>query len=348
MSIADAFDWFADWAEGTSPLYAVFSHRIQDDDPLLDIASDARDDQPPPHLLFAAVHALLLDGAETSLREYYPSIVGGDAREPDDRAYDVFREFVLDNEFEIRRLVSTRRTQTNAVRRCAALYPAFAAIAEEAADGRLALIELGPSAGLNLRWDAYRYRYRTDGDADRVVGRTNAPVTLDSTIRAGDPPLPDDPPTVVERVGIDLAPLDVTNDEDITWLRALVWPEHTDRHDLLVDAIPVVRDDPPEIVQGDAIERLPELVGRLPADATRVVYNTQVLYQLTDDERDQIRAHVRDSSRDEPLYWISGENAHPDYDESIELTITRATGGELEERLVAAYQQHGRWIAWPE
>lgn len=347
MSTADAFDWFADWAEGTSPLYAVFSHQIQDDDPLLDVASEAPAAQPPPHLLFAAVHALLIDGADTPLREYYPSIVGDDAREPDDRAYDLFREFVLDHESEIRRLVATRRTQTNAVRRCAALYPAFAWIAEDAADDRLALVEVGSSAGLNLRWDDYRYHYRTDGEADRVVGRTDAPVTLDSTIRAGDPPLPADPPQVTERLGVDIAPLDVTNDGDVTWLRALVWPEHTDRHDLLADATPVVRDDPPEIEQGDAVERLPALVDRLPTDATRVVYNTQVLYQLSDDERDQIRAHVRELGRDQAVYWISGEGAHPDYDESIELTITRSAGGELGERLVAAYQQHGRWVAWP-
>ena len=344
MTTADAFDWFADWAEGTSPLYAHVSHRIRDDDRLLDVASDVRDDQPPPHLLFAAVHARLLDGADTPLREYYPSVVGDAAREPDDRAYGLFREFVLDHEDEIRDVVSTRRTQTNAVRRCAALYPAFAAIAEEAAnDGRLALLELGPSAGLNLRWDAYCYDF-----GDRDVGRDDSTAVIDSTIRAGTPPLPDDPPTVVDRLGIDLNPLDVTDPGDVTWLRALVWPEHTDRHDLLADAIPVVRDDPPEIVRGDAVERLPALVDRLPTDATRVVYNTNVLYQLTDDERDQIASHVRALGRDEPLYWVSGEGAHPDYDESIELTITRSSGGELTERLVAAYQQHGRWVAWPE
>lgn len=348
MSATDAFDWFADWAEGTSPLYARFSHRIQDDDQLLDVASEVRDDQPPPHLLFAAVHALLLDGAETPLRAYYPSVVDGDAREPDDRAYDLFREFVLAHESEIRRTVSTRRTQTNAVRRCAALYPAFASVAREAEDDRLALLELGPSAGLNLRWDDYRYEYRSDTDDDRVVGRADASVTTDSTIRAGTPPLPDEPPEVVDRTGIDLNPLDVTNDEDVTWLRALVWPEHTDRHQLLENAIPVVRENPPEIVQGDAVERLPELVRQLPEDATRVVYSTQVLYQLADDDRDQIQEHVRDLGRDQPLYWLSGEGAHPDYDESIELTITRSAEGELEELAVAAYQQHGRWVAWPE
>ena len=347
MSTADAFDWFADWAEGTSPLYALFSHRIQDDDHLLDIASEVRDDQPPPHVLFAAVHALLLEGAATPLREYYPSVVDGDALELDDRAYDLFREFVLAHEAEIRRTVSTRRTQTNAVRRCAALYPAFASIVEDAGDNRLALLELGPSAGLNLRWDDYRYEYHSDTGDDRVVGRDDAGVTIDSTIRAGTPPLPDEPPTVVERLGVDLAPLDVTNDEDVTWLRALVWPEHPDRHDLLADAIPIVRANPPEIVQGDAVERFPELVGQLPSDATRVVYNTPVLYQLADDERDQIEAHVRDLGRDQPLYWVSGEDAHPVYDESITLTITRSAGGELEARLVAAYQQHGRWVAWP-
>lgn len=345
MSPAEVFDWFADWADDTSPLYALLSRRIMDDEFLLDVASEVRDDQPPPHLLFAAVHARLLDGAETPLRDYYPSIVGDADRDPDERAFTLFRDFVESHEAGIRRVVSIRRTQTNAVRRCAALYPSFAHVAREAADrgepDNLALLEIGPSAGLNLRWDDYRYEF-----GNVVVGHPDAPATINSRIEAGDPPLPDVPPKVTDRLGVDLNPLDVTNPEDETWLRALVWPEHTDRHDRLDQVIPVVRADSPEVVQGDAVELLPELVRRLPEDATRVVYNTHVLYQLGDDERETIREHIRELGREQPLYWVSGEGAYPEYEEGIELLITRASDGELDETFVGGYQQHGRWVVW--
>ncbi len=53
--------------------------------------------------------------------------------------------------------------------RCACLLPAFSAIAQ--VTGRpLALIEIGPSAGLNLNWDRFRYRYR-DGDGKPALRR---------------------------------------------------------------------------------------------------------------------------------------------------------------------------------
>ena len=73
-----------------------------------------------------------------------------------------------------------RRTQTNEVARCGCLLPAFAAVA----DGRpLALIEIGASAGLNLRWDHYAYDY-----GGRAAGVPSSPLTIE--LRAGRPARP--------------------------------------------------------------------------------------------------------------------------------------------------------------
>lgn len=43
---------------------------------------------------------------------------------------------------------------------------------------------------------------------------------------------------------------------------------------------------------------------------------------------------------------MSGEGAYPEYEEGIELLITRASDGELDETFVGGYQQHGRWVVW--
>lgn len=66
MSRVDEFEWFAAWADGTSPLYARLSRAVVEDDGLLAFAEAAREDQPAPHLLFAAVHDRLARGRRPS------------------------------------------------------------------------------------------------------------------------------------------------------------------------------------------------------------------------------------------------------------------------------------------
>ncbi|WP_267886568.1 DUF2332 family protein [Nocardia jinanensis] len=57
----------------------------------------------------------------------------------------------------------------------------------------------------------------------------------------GTPPIPDQLPTIAGRTGIDLNPLDVTNDEDMAWLDSLVWPEHHARRERLRHAAGIAR-----------------------------------------------------------------------------------------------------------
>ena len=68
----------------------------------------------------------------------------------------------------------TRSIQTNEVGRSAALLPALAVVRAGALavgdDRPLALVELGPSAGLNLLLDRYAVTYRRDGAVVATVG----------------------------------------------------------------------------------------------------------------------------------------------------------------------------------
>lgn len=223
--VAAEFEWYADWASDASPLYERLARSVTDDPELLDIAAGAREGQPAPQLLLAAVHALLLAGCDHRLAAYYPTCAD-DPRPPDADLEAAFREFCLANEAAPRETVANRRVQTNEVGRAAVLLPAFERVARATGSDRFATVEIGASAGLNLYWDRFRYGYEGYG----TYGDPRSPVGIETAVRGSrDPPLPERLPEVVARVGIDLEPLDVTDHDDAGWLRALVVPDQTRR-----------------------------------------------------------------------------------------------------------------------
>lgn len=67
--------------------------------------------------------------------------------------------------------------QTNEVQRCWGLLPGFLSVADERP---IDLIELGPSGGLNLYWDRYRYRY-----GGHVWGPAAARLELNRQVKGG-------------------------------------------------------------------------------------------------------------------------------------------------------------------
>src|SRR5262249_53551755 len=200
---------------------------------------------------------LSLGGADEALAAVYGSLT--DQPRPADEAFPRFRSFCVRHRDAIEHLLRTRTVQTNEVGRCAYLYPAFALVAE--LSGRpLAIVELGASAGLNLLWDHYRYEY--DG---QTFGQRASGFLIRSTFRdTHRPSLPPRALLVVDRVGIDLAPVDVRDEDQIAWLRALVWPEHRERAALLASAVAFAQKNPPRVIRGDALASLPAVLREVP------------------------------------------------------------------------------------
>ena len=205
---------------------------------------------------------------------------------------------------ELDAIISTRLVQTNHVQRALALRLGLSMIAPAVA-GPVHLIEVGTSAGLNLRFD--RYGYQLSG---RTYGAADSPVQLAADVYGRTPPPDlDTQPGVGSVRGIDLSPIDVRDPGARDWLEALVWPENHHQRTLLRRAMAGVAADPPAIRAGDAVDVLPRLAGELPPGQARVVFHAATRLHVPRDRRDAFDAAIRSLSSTGPLWWLSVEGA---------------------------------------
>jgi len=322
-----------------SPLYERLSLQIADDPELLRLAAAARDEQPTPMVLLAAVQYLLFKNPDSRLAAYYPS-VDGELESVTDETYPAFKEFCQTHETEIRELLSTRRVQTNTVRRSGCLLPAIEHVSQEVDRAPLGLVEIGSSAGLNLLWDQYGYNY--DGTQ---IGDENSGVQINCELRGEiEPPLPTELPPVGSRRGIDLHPLAVDSDEDAQWLDALIWPEHETRRETVRHAAEIVAESPPTIHEGDVLEELEAVVDSVPADQPICLYNSYVLYQLSESQRADLYDLISGLGADRDLYWLSCEWA---MDVAMPMIhCYRWEDGVHSGELLARFHGHGSWLQW--
>ena len=120
------------------------------------------------------------------------------------------------------------------------MLPAFARLPRVAQmRGRVALLEVGPSVGLNLRLDHYRYIYRSERGTVAWGPEDATPVLVCEVRGSEGPPLPEKL-EIVARHGLELAPINLDDPKALRWLRALIWPEHQERARLMDEALEVV------------------------------------------------------------------------------------------------------------
>ncbi|MBU3059952.1 DUF2332 domain-containing protein [Nocardia sp. NEAU-G5] len=218
---------------------------------------DSHRDSALPLRFVAAVHALVLSGEVPELARYYPS-AGPEAAPPDAGLWPAFREVVAAQTEWIAAWLDTppRAPQTNDVGRAVPLLAGLLA-AVDATPLPIRLLELGSSAGLNLRADQFRWH---TGDLD--WGPRESPVVLGDAWRE---PVPSwlvsavrGHPTVrvVERRGCDLAPIDPLSPHGALALRSYVWPDQIERMTRLDGALRLAERVPAEVITSGAAEFL--------------------------------------------------------------------------------------------
>jgi hypothetical protein len=328
------------WEEGIradSAMYSRITHAVADNEEILRLIQAAPPGQLEMNLLLAAVQYLLMADLDHPLAAWYQSL-GGTRLEGDVAAE--FIPFVLANREPIVELIATRRVQTNEVARCTFLVPAYNLVSR--LSGRpLALVEIGTSAGLTQNLDRYGYRYVAD---DGIV--TLAPasrVQLASATGTKVPELAQAIPTIGWRAGLDLYPVDINDDDQVRWLRALLWPDRTDRHERLTNAIAIAREHRPTVIGGDAIEDLAELVAAAPPDTAVVIQHSYVLNQLASRDRERLMGLLDELGTARPVYRVGAESLTSSPRTTLDLTVH---GPDREYRLLADVHHHGAWIHW--
>lgn len=334
--LADVFRHFAEReCQGSSDLYEYLARHIADDEEVLQVAALVPSGQPVPNMLFGAVQYLLLQGEGSELRPYYPGLV--EQPKGMGSCYPHFRSFVLKHEGRLIEILKNKRVQTNEVRRCAYLYPAFCSIYDKVRKP-LALVELGCSAGLQLLWDQYSYSYGPGAS----YGNDGSKVRMTSEIRGDRPPflLPSSPP-VVYRMGIDLHVNDVRNPEHFLWLRALIWPGYHDRVAMLEQAVEVLQHQSGiQFREGDGTELLPEIVQDIPEESVICVFHTHVANQIPESSKRNLLQHLSEIGRARDIVHVYNNmwdgDLHADY----------MLGGERSEYTIARTDGHARWFEW--
>jgi hypothetical protein len=266
--------WAAVEAHGVSDLYFDWATGVANDEQVLALVDGLPPAKRQPNLVFASARM-----AGVPLVPYREARAGLIAR------WDPIRDIAF-----------SHTTQTNEARRCAVLLPELARIS-----GRIALLEVGASAGLCLYPDKYAYRFLTEEGTVELEPVGGSPVVLETQLRGRSAPTR--LPNVVWRAGIDLAPLDVTDAPSLEWLETLIWPEHEERRRNLHAAASVVAREKPLLVAGDLNEVFEEVAARAPTDATLVVFHSAVLVYVDPEARQSFVEKVRESR----AVWISNE-----------------------------------------
>lgn len=335
---AQNFDYWsfftADARKIGSPLYARLSEGIGRDEGLKALAARARPGQPHANMILGAVHFLLLRGAGHPLVNHYPDL-GGGAEEGED-PFPLFKDFVEKNFDAVASLIETRVTNTNEVGRSAVLQPGFRMLPRYY-DAPLHLIEIGPSAGLNMIWDCYGARY-----GDKAVIAPDASLIVKCELRGDKLPPTGPAPKIASRVGLELNPVDLDNADDRDWLRALMWPDQLARLHRLELAMQLFRGVHPPIRHGDAVALLPDALAEAPPDALICVYHTIVIYQFSSEAREAVENMLTVAGLRRPVARLAFEF------DGLEcaLSLIRYHDGTREETKLANAHAHGAWIEW--
>jgi len=285
-----------------------------------------------PLRLLAGLHALVLTGKCPELIACYPP---NDCPNEDTlgRAIDI----ALTRHPETLLSWLDHAPQTNEVRRSAVMIAGAHWLASKFGISDFVVSELGAAAGLNMMWD----RFRLDL-AWGVIGPRTSTVRLDPEWRG--PPPPEGKVRIVDRRGVDIAPLDPQDPADALKLISYLWPDQPWRIERVQAAMAMFD---AVVDKADTCDWLAERL-RLPRPGTIHLITHTVAWQYFPEETRTRCLAAMDAAgaratADAPVARLSMEGDERK-GEGAPIDLTIWPGGH--KLNLGRVDFHGRWIDW--
>jgi hypothetical protein len=230
-------------------------------------------------------------------------------------------------------------TQTNEVARAGAIMAALMT-ASQRWGMPFDLLELGSSCGLNLNLDRYAY-----GLGGVEAGDPRSTVRIEPLWRGPAPPQA--AVAIASARGVDLHPLNASDDQDRERLLSFAWADQPVRMARLEKALEIARAYPPQVDEDHAPLWLARRLSEpQPEGRCRIVVHTMFLQYLDQRQRQDLATVLETAghraSTARPLAWISFEWT-PDRRE-VELRLTSWPNGET--RVLAKCHPYGDVVEW--
>ncbi len=332
-----------------SPFYADLSALCAEDEALMSLAAEAARGQPHNHIFFGAIHFLVLSDPSDPLAAYFGA--GDRAPVADAATFAALKDFCRRRRAEIMKLLTTRTVQFTMVSRANFVPPLLGHAMKQGAREPLSLIEVGSSAGLVTVFDHYFFDYGPWGR----LGDPTAPHVAVARYEGKPPPVPDHMPQIVDRVGIDINPVDPSDPVERRWIEAMMAPDMLADRKMLSDALDRRARIPLPTITGDALIKVPEI---LPSrQGTICLLHSFCLYQWPAELQTKFHEMLCDESRQRTIYRLAIDVIHDNPvrpagavnagdDLVMDMTTITYRSGKAEWEFLGRCDVWGRRVAW--
>jgi len=206
---------------------------------------------------------------------------------------------------------------------------------------RFELFELGGSAGINTMLD--RFAFELGGV---TAGLPGSSVHIKPEWRGPPPPRADVEITSIR--ACDVAPIDLTDQEQALRLKSYVWPDVSARMRRIDAAIAMTSERPPLLERSDGGDFVTRMLAREQAKGTtRVLFHTIVWQYLPLATRGRIKAAMEaagtQATHEKPLAWVTVETNRQTFQHELRC---RYWPGGAAETLLGVAHAHGAWVEW--
>lgn len=109
-------------------------------------------------------------------------------------------------------------------------------------------------------------------------------------------------------------------------------------------AVEIARQEPPQLIAGDALALLPAVMAQVPPNTTLCIFHSFTVNQFSPEGRERLSSLLQDRSTQRPIFRISLEELPGE--RYPRLDLTRYVNGTKTEQTLAYCAAHGWWLEW--